>query len=404
MGYDSAATSAAMRAIVEEVSAQFFERSGVVRALVIAMLAGEHSLILGPPGTGKSKLVMALTARVTGCRNWKIQLGRFTDPKKIFGPLDVGALMKGVYTQMFEGRATTAHVAFVDEIFKCSDATLNEMLSWFNERMYFPEAGGDAIECPLISAVCASNELPSGEELAALYDRLLVRLLVDYIADPANFAALIRSAVKPGTPAVEPTTVDLGALQTAVEEWVPAVDVPDDVVQAMVLLKISLRQASLEPSDRRFYQSVRLLQASAFLEGRSAVSLDDMLILSHVLWDSPADRGQVERLVLQQAFPMMAEALDELDALNEIDQQLTALIAAGTSKTELREWANREADGKLANSSKRLEKLIEKAVSEGRPTGRLQEAYERYEAVYTRVMVEALNVKAHILAGRVKKP
>jgi MoxR-like ATPase len=120
-------------------------------------------------------------------------LSKFTDPKRMFGPVDVAALVQGRYTQVFDDRATQCEIAFLDEIFKCSAGALNETLAFLNERLYHPENGGAPIACSLIAVITASNELPSGEETTAIYDRLLVRLEVGYLADPSNFAALVRA-------------------------------------------------------------------------------------------------------------------------------------------------------------------------------------------------------------------
>jgi MoxR-like ATPase len=385
--------AADMRAIVDEVGAQFLERSEAVRALSVAMLAGQHSLVLGPPGTGKSAMARALTSRIDGARYWEILLSKFTSPVSIFGPIDVAALTQGTYTQLFDGRATTAHVAFIDEIFKCSTASLNAMLSYLNERMYHPEAGGEPIACPLVSAVCASNELPSGEDSAALYDRLTVRLVVDYLADPSNFAALMRSAVAEPVAPVR-TTVDLVDLQAAVARDVPAVELPDGVVDAICTLRAQLRRKELVSSDRRWKQAVRLVQASAFLAGRESASTDDLMILQHVLWDSVTERGQVERTVLELVHPDAGEALDLVDAVAELEAQLDA--KAGQSKAALTTWATKEANGKLNKTLGRLRELIKQSEAAGRPTSSLQTALERTTAVQVRVMVEALGVDATI--------
>jgi MoxR-like ATPase len=56
-------TADRLRKIVTELSDQFYERSAVVRAMAVAVLAGQHSLLLGPPGTAKSELARALTGR-----------------------------------------------------------------------------------------------------------------------------------------------------------------------------------------------------------------------------------------------------------------------------------------------------------------------------------------------------
>ena len=254
-------TGKLMAAITDELSDQFFERAEAVRALVIAMLAGQHSLLLGPPGAAKSELARALTGRIDGGTYWEIQLGAYTDPKQIFGPIDVAALMRGEYTQVYAGRATEADIAFIDEIFKCGTGALNSMLGFLNERVYHPENGGPAITCPLLSAVTASNELPSGgQETAAFFDRLMVRLEVAYIEDPGNFTALLRSGAVRGIPQAAVTTVSLAALDRAISTEVPAVAVPDGVFDTITRLRAALRRRGLICSDRRWRQSVRLLQ------------------------------------------------------------------------------------------------------------------------------------------------
>src|SRR5690606_15344495 len=132
---------------------------------------------------------------------------------------------------------------------------------------------------------------------AATYDRLLVRIEAGYLEDPPNFAALVRSAVHRPDGRTR-TTVQLAALLQAVTQAVPAVGVPAPVVAAVVTLRAALRRKERVAADRRWRQSVRLLQASAFLDGRAEAGEGDLPVLTHVLWDSPAQRPVVEREVL----------------------------------------------------------------------------------------------------------
>lgn len=391
-----AQTATGMRAIVEELSEAYFERADVVRALAVSVLAGQHSLILGPPGTAKSDLARELTGRFDGAEYWEVLLSKFTDPKRLFGPIDVAALTQGRYTQVFEGRATTAHIAFIDEIFKCSAGALNEMLAFLNERLYHPENGGAPIVCPLVSAITASNELPSTEELSAIYDRLLVRVEVGYLADPSNFAKLVRSAVTARAPQAR-TTVDLAGLQHAVEVEVPGIEVPDGIVDAVCQLRAQLRRDELITSDRRWKQSIRLLQASAWLDDRTTVADTDLAVLRHVLWDSTTQQATVERAVLTLVDPNAREALDLLDAIDELDAQLDA--KKGQSEESLSDWAVKEANGKLARAGKRLETLLNEAQAAGRSTETLIRVATRRKTVHARVMFEALGVDPSSLAG-----
>ncbi|MGW8989680.1 AAA family ATPase [Streptomyces zhihengii] len=385
-------TAARLRAIVGELSERFYERDDVVRTLTATLLAGRHSLVLGPPGTAKSELARELTGRIDGASYWEILLSKFTAPTRMFGPVDVAALARGEYRQVYEGRATTAHIAFIDEIFKCSTAALNETLGFLNERIYHPENGGAPIHCPLIGAITASNELPDGEDTAAVYDRLLVRVEVGYLEDPSNFAALVRSAVARPHPAPARTTVELAALRQAVTEGVPAVEVPDDMVDAVCALRSALRRREIVASDRRWRQAVGLLQASAYLDGRPAVAETDLQMLTHVLWDSPAQRPTVEREVLHLVNPDAKEALDLADILHELEAQLDAM--AGQSREALSEWVIKNAHNKLATAGKRLERLREEAAVAGRSTATIDRVTGRQRAVRARVLTEALGMDA----------
>ncbi|WP_440580595.1 AAA family ATPase [Streptomyces sp. PT19] len=394
---DAQDTARRLRAIGDELSDRFYERADVVRTLVVTLLAGQHSLVLGPPGTAKSEMARELTGRIDGASYWEILLSKFTAPTRMFGPIDVAALARGEYRQVYDGRATTAHVAFIDEIFKCSTAALNETLGFLNERIYHPENGGEPIRCPLIGAITASNELPTGEDSAAIYDRLLVRVEVGYLTDPSNFAALVRSAVG-RTEAPPRTTVDLAALQHAVSEAVPAVEVPDAVVDAVCTLRAALRRKELVASDRRWRQAVRLLQASAYLDGRPAVADTDLSVLTHVLWDSPAQRPVVEREVLHLVNPDAKEALDLADTVAELEAQLDAM--AGQSREALSEWVIKKAHHQLATAGKRLERLREETAGAGRSTATIDRVARRQRAVRARVLTEALGVDASMVEAQ----
>jgi MoxR-like ATPase len=384
-------TAERLRAIADELSDRFYERADVVRTLVVTLLAGQHSLVLGPPGTAKSEMARELTGRIEGASYWEILLSKFTAPTRMFGPIDVAALARGEYRQVYDGRATTAHVAFIDEIFKCSTAALNETLGFLNERIYHPESGGEPVRCPLIGAITASNELPDGEDSAAVYDRLLVRIEVKYLEDPSNFAALVRSAVsRPAAP--KRTTVQLAALRHAVTEAVPAVEVPDGIVDAVCTLRAALRRKELIASDRRWRQAVGLLQASAYLDGRASVAETDLSVLTHVLWNSPAERPTVEREVLHLVNPDAKEALDLADTIEELETQLDAM--AGQSREALSEWVIKKAHNQLAMAGKRLERLREEAVVAGRSTSAIDRVTGRQRAVRARVLTEALGVDA----------
>ncbi|MGY2116639.1 AAA family ATPase [Nocardia gipuzkoensis] len=402
----AAATSnpvaARLRAIVQELSHDFLERGETVRSIVIAMLAQQHSFLLGPPGTAKSELSRALTARITGARRWEIQMSKFTSPTKMFGPVDVAALTQGEYRQILDGRATTAHIAFVDEIFKCNLGALNETLSWLNERIYVPESGGDPVVCPLISAVTASNELPVGDESAAIWDRLTVRLVVDYLAQPGNFESLIRSAVQPAAAPAQPTTIDLTELQQAAGVDVPAVVLPEGIIVSLRELRSTLAGHDIVVSDRRWRQCARLLQASAWLDGRDQVNDNDLHILAHVLWSTLAQRETVQTTLVKMINPDAAEAFNAQETIRQLvadlDQKQTSMAAE-----ELAKWVLQEVFAKIRPMGEQLVALRQKAADAGRATDTIDSVMAEHAALHERLMTDVLHVPATpVTAGAVR--
>lgn len=386
-------TAQAMREIVKEVSGDFLERDEEVRAIVIAMLARQHSLLLGAPGAAKSEVARAVTSRIDGANYWKTLLGAFSTPTQIFGPVDIAALMRGEYRQVLDGHAARADIAFIDEIFKCGAGALNSMLGLLNEREYAPDFGGGPVPCPLLSAVTASNELPSGQETEALYDRIMVRLVVDYIEDDGNFKTLLESGAAPrAAHEGKRATVSLADLTRAIREEVPAVTVPDGVYDAIAELRAALRKRELVCSDRRWRQSVRLLQSSAWLAGRTDVDDTDLDILRHVLWDRPGDRRAVAEEVLSRVNPDARRALDHLEGILQVERKLDSM--RGKSDEDLSTWGIKEGNPKIRRAIRELQSLKTGAAAAGRATGDIDDALRRGQAVQKRIMAEALGVTA----------
>ena len=245
-----------LQALERELAASLIERDEVIRASLVALLARQHLIVLGPPGTGKSALVTSLAERISphsgaGLRNFAYLMTRFTTPEELFGPVSVSGLKRDEYRRITAGKLVEAELVFLDEIFKASSAILNALLKIANERVF--HNGGQEMQVPLISLFGASNEMPQGNELEALWDRFLLRFRVGYVTD-TGFVRFIRAAAEKhnghSSNSSQPMTLpqsELAALQQAAAQ----VAIPIAAIDLIEQLRRNLVAKGIIISDRR---------------------------------------------------------------------------------------------------------------------------------------------------------
>ena len=311
--------------LLQEMNRGIYEKNTEISLSLLAALAGESVILLGPPGVAKSMVARQLKTAFRDARSFEYLMSRFSTPDEIFGPVSIQKLKTSdTYERAVEGYLPTADVVFLDEIWKAGPAIQNTLLTVINEKIF--RNGNREMHLPLKLLVAASNELPAkGEGLEALWDRFVIRIESRPIKLEKNFRAMLLEAPTDFSDSTDFT--DFSDLKITAEEYaewaekICKIGVKEEVLDAISAIRKSLRAVNVDEaaerrniyvSDRRWKNIVRLLRTSAFMQDREEVDICDLLPIYHCLWQEPEERDAIRSIVIRALFAPFAERLVEM--------------------------------------------------------------------------------------------
>ena len=316
--------------LLQEMNRGIYEKETEISLSLLAALAGESIILLGPPGVAKSMVARQLKTAFREAQSFEYLMSRFSTPDEIFGPVSIQKLKTSdTYERAVEGYLPTADVVFLDEIWKAGPAIQNTLLTVINEKIF--RNGNREMHLPLKLLVAASNELPAkGEGLEALWDRFVIRIESRPIKLEKNFRAMLlevkseERGVKKQSSAAEGNANSNAITAEEYAEWTERIDkigVKIEVLDAISAIRKSLRAVNVDEaaerrniyvSDRRWKNIVRLLRTSAFMQDREEVDICDLLPIYHCLWQEPEERDAIRNIVIRALFSPFADKLVEM--------------------------------------------------------------------------------------------
>ena len=320
--------------LLQEMNRGIYEKNTEISLSLLAALAGESVILLGPPGVAKSMVARQLKTAFRDAQSFEYLMSRFSTPDEIFGPVSIQKLKTSdTYERAVEGYLPTADVVFLDEIWKAGPAIQNTLLTVINEKIF--RNGNREMHLPLKLLVAASNELPAkGEGLEALWDRFVIRIESRPIKLEKNFRAMLLESHADFSRSTRvlghadfADNADFSDLKITAEEYaewaekICKIGVKEEVLDAISAIRKSLRAVNVDEaaerrniyvSDRRWKNIVRLLRTSAFMQDREEVDICDLLPIYHCLWQEPEERDAIRCIVIRALFSPFAEKLVEM--------------------------------------------------------------------------------------------
>lgn len=376
-------------ALDKAMRSKLIESEEDIEIFKLALLAREHAFWLGVPGIAKSYLVdvgMSLIDGLTSNDYFYILFMKSTSREDVFGPLDLPGLKNGHYRFLTDGYLPAAKIAFGDEFWKGNAAIQNALLLATNERKF--KNDGVMYDIPLHTMFIASNEMPESDELRAIYDRMLFRKTKKEVSEPGNFINMLKLGI--GVPTTIAPVLTWDDVEAAHNEVLQVV-ISNAVLEALAEIREKLKGEEIFPSPRRFKNSLKAVQAAAWLDGEAEADIEHLRPLRHILWDQPEDFPTVEKLLLELANPLDKEIMSIMGDVEKISSTMEKAIADNLDE-DMKQRTGGQIYEKLKHAQADLAKISDQMKGSKRRSAKFEDAAGQIKRITTRMLVKLFDM------------
>ncbi len=328
--------------ILEALNYGIFERKDHINKAFLAAMSGEAIFLLGPPGVAKSLIARRLKYAFKDAKSFEYLMNRFSTPEEIFGPLSIAKLRdEDKLERKVESYLPNANIAFLDEIWKAGPSIQNTLLTIINEKIF--RNGSNEIKVPLIGLIAASNELPTPNMgLEALWDRFIIRMVVNNIKDMETFASMITSTENL---LVDNVNNKLKITIGEYDKWqkeIDKIDLSKEIIPLIQYVRVLIQNYNQDDandriyiSDRRWKKIINVLRTSAYINGRDYVDLMDCFLIEDMIWDNPSQIEHVQRIIREaigkNSYAISINYSEISDAIENLHKEIKDEIEIITS-------------------------------------------------------------------------
>jgi MoxR-like ATPase len=296
--------------IIEELEAKAIEREVLSRLIILNFISSSNMFLIGAPGIAKSYLVKKAAFCIKDAKYFEYLMTSTTQEKELLGVPYEAEGGKIIYNT--NDSVIDSHVVFIDEGFKAKSSVLNAFLGITSNDREFHQRGADrgVVKTEVRTFITASNEFSRGTEAQAFVDRLHFVYEPRRIIQPENYKKFLRGDFDKSNEFSQKLGIDeIDAIKVLSKDII----ISDFIMDVILTIKDRMIKEGLEASDRKIENAKRIMQVSAFCNGRSNLDVSDVSLFIHLGWKDFTERDRTKEICLDTFFKTRSFFQGEVD-------------------------------------------------------------------------------------------